>query len=113
MNMDKKAEQWFKRYTQECALFLPIQNRKEHVKELNSDLLDKLEDLDIGDINEEKMLEFLKQEGSPYGQARKYGTQRPLISQGLMPLFKLVWLVVFRYSQESAFFPISSRKIWV
>lgn len=104
MTINSKAEEWLQRYIQECTLFLPLKHRGEHVKELNSDLLDKLEDLDEENIEEERMLEFLKQEGSPYFRARKYGEQRPLLSEGIMPLFKLVWVVVVSVLTGVSFF---------
>jgi len=94
MSKNESVNNLLSSYVKEASLFLPLKNRKELQREMESDLLDKLEDQKGRDVTEDQMISFLKNTGSPYSTARLYSEEKPLLSAAMMPLFKLVALIV-------------------
>lgn len=104
MKLEPRAEDWLNRYIKETTLFMPLTGRKELVRELTSDLMDKLEDTGEETVTEEAMISFLKEQGHPYGSSRLYTEQKPLLSAGMMPLFQLVTFIVSAVLTGVSFF---------
>lgn len=111
MKLSEQANIWLKRYISECSPFLPLKNRDEVKKELESQLWDKLEDrFDQGsEVSEEEMKDFLQDQGSPLGMAQQFGEDRGLLSPAIFPLFKLVAMILFFVLTGVSFFTFFFR----
>jgi len=82
-----------KSYLSELKKALPRSERNEVVRELESSILDELDQTGNTKENLEKILVSM---GSPYNVAQQYNTNRvvPSISKGIEPLYKLLIKVV-------------------
>jgi hypothetical protein len=84
------------RYIHEVGRFLPRKNREDIQAELQSSVVDSLEDRYGADPTESEIAELLKELGKPQEVAASYFPQgQYLIGPGLFPLFRMViWIVI-------------------
>lgn len=83
------------RYIHEVGRHLPRKTRGDIQAELRSLLLDSLGASDEGEVNEEQVVEVLKEFGAPKEVAASYQPKHQyLIGPELYPLFKLVTIIV-------------------
>ncbi len=97
MTFDSKSEDILERYLHAVSRHLPMKKRMDISRELESTILDMLEE-ETGNpesrINLEILEPVLRKIGKPARIAARYREERPLISNELMPFFKMVLQIV-------------------
>ena len=110
---------WLHRYVEAVKRYLPRAKRDDVGEELNSILEEKLEEAEEAKgqpLDEAEVLGFLKNFGHPLLVASRYGRQRALVSEALLPIYKQVLkyllLGFFTLLVESALISVSSVLEW-
>jgi hypothetical protein len=96
MNMNRNARELLDRYLLGVRRALPGKKRKDIVAELESTLLDRLDERfsSSNEISESQLKEVLEEMGSPRKVAASYGSQLGLIGPQLFPTYLLVLRIV-------------------
>lgn len=97
MTFESKSEDILKRYLHAVSRHLPMKKRTDISRELESTILDMLEE-DYGNpdsvITLDELEPVLRKIGKPSAVARRYKEEKPLIGPELMPFFKMVLQIV-------------------
>lgn len=94
MKLTPKAQELLKRYLLAVERRLPLQGRKELIKEIESDLMDRIED-QLGDdapetLDEHQLEAQLRLIGSPAEVANTFAPTQPLIGQQHDYIFRII-----------------------
>lgn len=95
MTINKNADELLKRYLAAAGKSLPIKERADICRDIESMVLDVCEERwSDAEIDSRKMESVLVELGNPSALAAKYKTEVPLIGPELKPIFKLVLMIV-------------------
>ncbi len=97
MTFNSKSEDILKRYLNAVSRHLPMKKRTDISRELESTILDMLEEqtgTPDAEISIEVLEPVLRKVGKPAAVAGRYKEEKPLISNELMPFFKMVLQIV-------------------
>jgi len=84
-------------YLEEVRQQLPLKNREDILREIQSTLMDMIEDRNPSpgqDLSRESVMAVLREFGSPQQVARQYSTQNVLIGPRMYPLYLQVLKIV-------------------
>ncbi|MBI9107850.1 MAG: hypothetical protein JEZ04_13970 [Spirochaetales bacterium] len=95
MTLTKKSKELLERYLAAAGKYLPIKNRTDISREIESLILDICEERwPEMEVDQQKMESVLVELGKPSKLAAKYKTEVLLIGPELIPVFKLVLMIV-------------------